>query len=746
MSDIPATSNPFAALSEDAAVPNQSQPTRAMLAAGAHTAPALVKVLVTDQYTALGVDETPPPSPSPLPRPSTGLTSNTARANVATGTAASMHAPSASALATPPPTQTDGNQGGQQDEGRPESSKKRRRQGTAQPQLPGRAPIGTPVLPASQATARPSNAPPQATQATSVNTQVPPVLGQGLRAPPAQSQTAATAPLATPTFPATNTEANATTTATPMPATGDGHVAPAAPATATAAPQVPGDAMITSRPASPIANGNDIPATAHAAGAIHGAAANPLPAPQAGQALPQGPAAAAAAPGTGPAPQAPTQAPPPVVFGAMPPAAAAAQVQPQPPALGVHTGNTMAVPEFHIINTLNYDDPLIRQEVFPILRTANTFYEAAVRVAALATNTAIQPYPPPPVSITPRPASGWPSISWGDPLGPFDNLSLDVIHDWLSNDVGQAVGLIWYDHGCPKAEKTMDRVAHVQFMLKAITGVDDFEVAVPQPMNPLTFNRDGETKQSPFLHLVYNIPRGLKHFLLERFCFSTPAWTIFFVPMEVRSPSLLLSLKNFSTRKEDLLRSHIIKTWEASALLDVLTPIFASDPNLQGADPQAYTTNFIHSVRVNVLDTKSSGDMADPTVNIFATPVTNRIDLWRVVKNFLAGLNYRHMRLGNPTIAENMKCSGCHANDHPRGLCPFPTVPGWNGPTATAVVATAPEQPIATFTTVAAPAPPPPPPSTADNGTRGRGRGRGGRGRGRGTRGTGGRGRGRGTA
>jgi hypothetical protein len=51
------------------------------------------------------------------------------------------------------------------------------------------------------------------------------------------------------------------------------------------------------------------------------------------------------------------------------------------------------------------------------------------------------------------------------------------------------------------------------------------------------------------------------------------------------------------------------------------------------------------------------------------------------LRDFLASRNYETLVLGRGwTRNLPLDCGFCHSADHPMGLCPFPDVPGWNGP------------------------------------------------------------------
>ncbi|KAH9020283.1 hypothetical protein EDB83DRAFT_2320670 [Lactarius deliciosus] len=90
-------------------------------------------------------------------------------------------------------------------------------------------------------------------------------------------------------------------------------------------------------------------------------------------------------------------------------------------------------------------------------------------------------------------------------------------------------------------------------------------------------------------------------------------------------------------------------------------------------------TNSIHLTR---LDIKQPGDLLIPQFNVY-TKGREAINLgvWPRVRKYLAGRTYSGRMMGTGiTSISPYHCRICHGVDHPRGLCPFPEVEGWNSP------------------------------------------------------------------
>jgi hypothetical protein len=92
--------------------------------------------------------------------------------------------------------------------------------------------------------------------------------------------------------------------------------------------------------------------------------------------------------------------------------------------------------------------------------------------------------------------------------------------------------------------------------------------------------------------------------------------------------------------------------------------------------------HFVDSMTVTRLDIKEKKNVLAPIFNVYANTQFLRNHLvWIQVRTFLANRTYATNMQGRATVRiAPFNCSLCHSTDHPRGLCPFPEVPGWHGP------------------------------------------------------------------
>ncbi len=91
--------------------------------------------------------------------------------------------------------------------------------------------------------------------------------------------------------------------------------------------------------------------------------------------------------------------------------------------------------------------------------------------------------------------------------------------------------------------------------------------------------------------------------------------------------------------------------------------------------------HLIKSLKVTHLKIKSRGSTLTPHFSIYTDgKATMDEELWANLRTYLASCTYTLPLQGTgKVIKAPFNCRACHRVDHPRGLCPFPGIKGWNG-------------------------------------------------------------------
>jgi hypothetical protein len=131
----------------------------------------------------------------------------------------------------------------------------------------------------------------------------------------------------------------------------------------------------------------------------------------------------------------------------------------------------------------------------------------------------------------------------------------------------------------------------------------------------------------------------------------------------------------------DLVAEMVSEVWKAEKTQNLLQKLEVPMDEEQNP-PQPHIENFTKSMWVEFVDMRGKRNTLLPHFNVFADSslIPNK-DLWCQTRLLLARRPYTAIRLGRGTVAIALfNCGICHGATHPRGLCPFPEIPGWNGP------------------------------------------------------------------
>ena len=132
----------------------------------------------------------------------------------------------------------------------------------------------------------------------------------------------------------------------------------------------------------------------------------------------------------------------------------------------------------------------------------------------------------------------------------------------------------------------------------------------------------------------------------------------------------------------DEVSNTVRKVWTDSDSRSFLQSICLNHPEILRDQISHLLQLLIDSLKVDRLDTKLHGNTIAPIFNIYTNgPLIGDDSTWSKIRSYYATRTYA-LQAQDPTttVVAPFKCGICHAADHPRGLCPFPTKDGWNGP------------------------------------------------------------------
>ncbi|KAG2103731.1 uncharacterized protein F5147DRAFT_654640 [Suillus discolor] len=228
-----------------------------------------------------------------------------------------------------------------------------------------------------------------------------------------------------------------------------------------------------------------------------------------------------------------------------------------------------------------------------------------------------------------------------------------------------------------------NKVEHPKFMIRVFdhTGKDVFESSgkLCAPRRP---SRGRNSKDFPVGYLVHNVSEETKELILGQRIWSAVDVTYKALPFNCsQTPELLFCLSGFTTSDTNIIRKMVADVWALDENRGYINDIFFMSEICKEEMVYKATRDLIRLICVEHLDFKVTGGLSVPRFNIFAISPTNDAKAWTDLRGFLHLLDYPTDLDGCGATVALSPCPICHSLAHPRGLCPFPSIPKWNGPT-----------------------------------------------------------------
>ena len=286
---------------------------------------------------------------------------------------------------------------------------------------------------------------------------------------------------------------------------------------------------------------------------------------------------------------------------------------------------------------------------------------------------------PPPHPHDKYTKSQMPEIFDEDPATLLAGLEKTQLQSWLDLPTGKVLARpfdleVRYKPNHSTIAKTL------RSAVKEITGAAKVTVALPKRDPDLP---RGGTLKHPITFLIHDISKKDVETLLERTVWSSKEITFQVSAINVKRPDFLFTMEGMTTDNPDHVLACIGETWNDSTTNNFIQRLASAAPNKEQQQIRlGEIIEFLMSVRVQHLDVRSEGGQEDPHYNIYANGETIQNNTtWLELRRFLCSRVYRSNYHGDGRAMDyDYICSLCHGHDHPRGLCAFPHIPGWNGP------------------------------------------------------------------
>lgn len=266
-----------------------------------------------------------------------------------------------------------------------------------------------------------------------------------------------------------------------------------------------------------------------------------------------------------------------------------------------------------------------------------------------------------------------PQIHMDSPAGLLEGLDKNQARKWLMNATGKVLAR-------PFDPEVHYQPNHHNIAMNLITATS--EITGASAATVATSNKGPKKNgKHPITFLIHNLTPSEVQTLLSRTVWSSKEITFQVSPITAKRPGFLFTLTNFTSINDIEVYKAIMEIWNNDASVKFFDALVLQTQVQDRIMVANGIRNFLNSTYVKRLDTKKEGGKPDPHYNVYANGQLIPSDaLWYEIRSFLKGRVYKSSECGRGKAKEkNYSCGLCHGCDHPRGLCPLPTVPGWNG-------------------------------------------------------------------
>jgi hypothetical protein len=278
------------------------------------------------------------------------------------------------------------------------------------------------------------------------------------------------------------------------------------------------------------------------------------------------------------------------------------------------------------------------------------------------------------VQYTPKPEGGFPAVYGRNATHTFDNIDLVQITDWM-NLPGPHVFVQPLAHGFYPPPIAQEIVGALQSTVKDIFTCENVKVTAPMASSAPT-NLD----HAPFTYMMRNITTDIAKALVSQRCWATEKIGFLVYTTDPITLQYLGAVEGLNaTDKEDVaqIRELIARTLYEMDTGLIIAEISASDPALSKLEAHQWAAEVIKTLRINMINIRAQGGLLWPIANMYIDCPCESDEDWSRLVDAVAQTKFKHSLLGTGTIHCGWTCTICHGVDHPSGLCPFPTVPGW---------------------------------------------------------------------
>ncbi|EMD38319.1 hypothetical protein CERSUDRAFT_93851 [Gelatoporia subvermispora B] len=271
----------------------------------------------------------------------------------------------------------------------------------------------------------------------------------------------------------------------------------------------------------------------------------------------------------------------------------------------------------------------------------------------------------------PLPDGSYPRVHGDDPAFLFNGVPNHIVQEWCKESAEKVIIQIWgYGLGHPSGPMRGEAAIDLLHKHHKITGLKFF---LPH-RSPHTGIHD-----EPHSMLVYEMPKELRLDMIRQGVYSAPGITIFVHAFAWCVPTYVKTLSGFALNDTARIRRVLARRLLGADFTNLVTSMRHSHPRLALMSDDDAVADTANSLELrHVLHTGPGGAVYSGW-GVFLRPPTTLPRDARVFRKMALEATFGDESVGYGKTVLVRPCSGCHGMDHSRGMCPFTSLPGWNG-------------------------------------------------------------------
>ncbi|KAH9016245.1 hypothetical protein EDB84DRAFT_1567349 [Lactarius hengduanensis] len=270
-----------------------------------------------------------------------------------------------------------------------------------------------------------------------------------------------------------------------------------------------------------------------------------------------------------------------------------------------------------------------------------------------------------------------PPVQDATPSSVLDHIDIDLLKEWEVQPGEGKLIAVPFDTEAKTPEEREYLCNRILTAIAEITKCQDASVATPKPSAAAA-----DKNLTPKSFLVYNLSNDQVDLVLQRKVWSSRAITFRATRFATVCPNFMFAIRGLGTISVKAVYPIVKQVWKSNKTKVYAQSLADEAPEDEQDSVRAELDHVLNTMNIVRLDIKEAGNVLKPRFNVHADCSNVSYDrLWSRLRAFLRSQKYSTSLEGHGTTEKTAYvCSNCHGVDHPRGLCPFPEVLGWNGP------------------------------------------------------------------